>query len=99
MNNKIMIQGDDLVNQVNPVQILQSSVLKYTPNSNHILLLNSNCNMKNLIKTIVYLRLKNNDSFWYYIEFCDGYKLTGLRKVNSKWVYVTVQLSKIAFYY
>lgn len=88
-----------LTYRVNPVLISQSSVLKYTPNRNHILLMNNNSIMKNLIKTVVFLRLRSNDSFWYYIEFSDGNKLDGYRKVNDNWIYMPVKISNIAFYY
>ena len=85
--------------KVNPFLNSQSSVLQYIPNRNHILLMNNNSIMKNLIKTVVFLRLRSNDSFWYYIEFSDGNKLVGYRKVNNKWIYMPVQISNIAFYY
>jgi len=73
--------------------------LKYAPKQNHILLnTNINC-FKNLTKTVVYLNLKNNMSFWFYIILFDGKRLMGFRKINNRWVRTTILATMIASYY
>lgn len=73
----------------------QKSVLKYTPQNHHLLAENYISLLKNHANTIVYLTLKNNLNYWYFIKSCDDDQLTGFVKLNEKWVYKIIRLSNI----
>lgn len=73
----------------------QKSVLEYTPKNHHLLAENYISLLKNHTDTIVYLTLKNNLSYWYFIKSCDDNQLTGFVKLNKKWVYKIIRLSNI----
>ncbi len=85
--------------KINSFTNLQNLVLKYTPKRNHILLNSNTDYFKNLTNTIVYLNLKNNTAFWYYIEHSENTLITGFRKSNNRWIRTTIQISMIASFY
>lgn len=88
-----------LAHKINSFTELQNAVLKYTPKCNHILLNTDASYFKNLTKTIVYLNLKNNMSFWYFIEYTEGNLLIGFRKSNNRWIRTTILISMITSFY
>lgn len=78
---------------------LQSKVLKYKPNCDHIKHLNSTDELTNLTHTIIYVSLKNKDAFWFYIDSSQDSRLFGFRKVQSRWMYHIVEIPAIDSYF
>ena len=75
------------------------SVLKYNPMCNHDIMKNYLETIFNLRETIVFIWLKNENSFWYYIKQTNNNVLEGYIKGKNGWVYKPINIKNIASYY
>ncbi|WP_304508541.1 hypothetical protein [Anaerotignum sp.] len=73
----------------------QKAVLKYIPKHNHILTEKEIPLLKNQINTIIYLVLKNNEAYWFFVKECTENQLIGFSKQHHTWVHTVIQLSNI----
>ncbi len=73
----------------------QKAVLKYVPKYNYILTEKHIFLLKNLENTIVYLTLKSDEAYWFFIKECSRNQLIGFAKQNQTWIHKVIELSSI----
>lgn len=74
-------------------------VLKYDPKCDDAVMENYLSTIVNLQDTVVFLRLKNGDSFWYYIDHVNSNVLYGYVKTDKGWYYEPINIESVASYY
>ncbi len=75
------------------------SVLKYDPVCCHEIMKNYRHTLFNLRETIVFIWLKNEKSFWYFIKQTNNNTLEGYIKGKNGWIYRPIKIKNIASYY
>lgn len=78
---------------------IPSSVLNNPPDEAHALKGKGISTVTNTSDTLIYLWMKNNTSFWYYVTYsCDTY-LEGYYWLENKWAYTMIPISNVKAYY
>ncbi|MDO5559636.1 MAG: hypothetical protein Q4F95_08575 [Oscillospiraceae bacterium] len=82
-----------------PLSEKQKTALRFKPKKTSCMQVRTLEDLKNCTGTLVFIWLKNNNGFWFYIHAVTGNTLYGYMMTLNMWRYSSVSIQHICSFY